>query len=444
MAKTIRARNITVVGAGYVGLVNAVCLADLGHRIVCLDIDMAKVERLSAGKVDIEEPGLTELLAKTAKAGRIRFESDPGIALKNAEIAMVCVDTPVLPGQKPNLTSLMAAIGSVAEDGSDVTTVVLRSTVPPGTCLAVNKRLAEIIGNGRMAVVSHPEFFQEGSAVSDCQNPVRIVVGSRDKAAAAGVADLWGRDDVPVVSTDLETAEMIKQASNGFLAAKISFINDIARICDIVGADVDTVAAGMGLDPRIGNAYLRAGVGFGGSCLPKDLRALISSAQFAGWNPKTLVAALDVNDQQRDLVVERLKEKIGDLNGRRIGLLGLTFKPGTSDLRDSPAIAIAESLLEAGAIVVATDPIIPALARDIPDGVTLADDPYEAAVGASALVMATEWSDFLALDWSKLAASMDGKVVLDGRNSLERADVEAAGLIYMGVGRGRPEIETGG
>ena len=431
-----RKQKIGIIGAGYVGLVNAVCLAEIGHRVWCFDYDAGKVERLNSGVVDILEPDLPELLARGLDAGRLTFHTTAEEALPEAEIVMICVDTPTDPQIGPDLTRLMSAVGSVAEHAERAEILVLRSTVPPGTSILAEEEFSRLNGSRGISVVSHPEFFQEGRAVEDCRRPLRIVVGSRDKEAAARVAGLWNMPDVPTVVSDLESAEMTKQASNAFLAAKISFINDIARICDAVGADIDTVAEGMGLDPRIGSRYLKAGVGFGGSCLPKDLRALVASARSHGWEPRTLTAAIEVNDTQRRLVSELLAERLGSLSGKTIALLGLVFKPDTSDLRDSPAVAIAGLLIEGGATVVATDPAVHGGEPEIPVGVRLADDAYSAAAGAMAVVLATEWDAFTALDWSRMADAMEGTLVVDGRNTLDPVIIRDADLVYVGIGRG--------
>ena len=428
--------SIGIIGAGYVGLVNAVCLAEIGHRVWCFDTDAGKVKRLNGGVVDILEPDLTELLASGLDAGMLTFHATAQEALQEAEIVMICVDTPTDPKTGPDLTRLMAAVRSVADHAERVEILVLRSTVPPGTSILAEEEFERLNGSRGVPVVSHPEFFQEGRAVADCRGPSRIVVGSRDRAAAGRVAGLWNMPDVPTVVSDLESAEMTKQASNAFLAAKISFINDIARICDAVGADIDIVAEGMGLDPRIGAQYLKAGVGFGGSCLPKDLRALVASARSHGWEPRTLTAAIEVNDIQRQLVSDLLAERLGSLSGKTIALLGLAFKADTSDLRDSPAVAIAGLLVDGGATVVATDPAVHGGEPEIPDGVRLADDAYSAAAGAMAVVLVTEWSEFMELDWSRVAGAMEGRLVVDGRNTLDPAMIRDAGLEYVGIGRG--------
>ena len=290
--------SIAVIGAGYVGLVNAACLADIGHTVACFDIDSEKVSRLTNGIVDILEPGLLDLVAKNQDAGRLTFHAVAHEALGHAETVFLCVDTPTDPVTGPNLRNLMGAIDSVLDHGKNASTLVLRSTMPPGTTALVRENIVARNGHRALDIVVHPEFFQEGQAVAGCQAPSRVVVGSDSESAAHRVAELWQNSETPCMTTDTATAEMIKQASNAFLAAKISFINEIARICDVTGADIDLVANGMGIDPRIGRRYLQAGIGFGGGCLPKDLRALISSARSLGWSPPVLEAALKVNQDQ--------------------------------------------------------------------------------------------------------------------------------------------------
>ncbi|NQW17640.1 MAG: UDP-glucose/GDP-mannose dehydrogenase family protein [Chloroflexi bacterium] len=428
--------SIAVIGAGYVGLVNAACLADIGHSVACFDTDAQKVSRLSSGIVDILEPGLPELVAKNLDSGRLSFHSVADKALNSAETVFLCVDTPTDPVTGPNLRNLMGAVDSVLDHGENVSTLVLRSTVPPGTTAKVSAEIAVKNGHRSMDIVVHPEFFQEGQAVDDCQSPCRIVVGSDNEAAALRVAGVWQNTDVPFLTTDTATAEMIKQASNAFLAAKISFINDIARICDATGADIDLVAKGMGLDPRIGHRYLQAGIGFGGSCLPKDLRALISSAKLLGWTPPTLAAALKVNDDQIAVIAEKLEKRLGGLQGKKVAMLGLTFKPDTADFRDSPAMALGQYLSRAGGKVRATDPALDQLPQEARDEFDLVADPAECVVGADAVVLATAWPIYQKLNWSEIASSMSGDLVVDGRNVLDVAEIKSAGLRYVGVGRG--------
>ena len=428
--------SIAVIGAGYVGLVNAACLADLGHSVACFDIDSEKVDKLSNGIVDILEPGLTELVAKNQDAGRLSFHGNAETALGSADIVFLCVDTPTDPVTGPNLRNLMGAIDSVLDHGHSVSTLVMRSTVPPGTTAVVSQSIATRNGHQPMNIVVHPEFFQEGQAVADCQAPSRIVVGSDDQPAAQRVAELWQNSATPQMITDTATAEMIKQASNAFLAAKISFINEMARICDATGADIDLVAKGMGLDPRIGRRYLQAGIGFGGSCLPKDLRALISSAHALGWSPPALEAALKVNDDQILVIAEKLYQRIDGLEGKKVAILGLTFKPDTADFRDSPAMALAHHLSAEGVDVRATDPAMDQAPRGATNEFELFVDPAECVRGADAVVLATAWPIYQDLSWPEVADAMSGNLVVDGRNVLNVSEIKAAGLRYVGAGRG--------
>jgi len=428
--------SIAVIGAGYVGLVNAACLADIGHSVACFDTDTEKVSRLSNGIVDILEPDLSELVAKNLDAGRLSFHGAAVDALTSANVVFLCVDTPTDPVTGPNLQNLMGAIDSVLEHGENVSTLVLRSTVPPGMTAVVSEGIGARNGHRAMDIVVHPEFFQEGQAVADCQSPSRIVVGSDDESAALRVAELWQNPEIPCLTTDTATAEMIKQASNAFLATKISFINDMARFCDAIGADIDMVAKGMGMDPRIGRRYLQAGIGFGGSCLPKDLRALVSSAQSLGWSPLTLEAALQVNDDQIVVIAGKLDERLGGLRGKKVAILGLTFKPDTADFRDSPAMALGLHLSSAGVEVRATDPAMEQVPQVAKDEFTLFSDPTECAAGADAVVIATGWSTYQDLNWRDIAHSMSGDLVVDGRNVLNVSEIKSAGLRYVGAGRG--------
>lgn len=433
--KSADIRKIAVVGAGYVGLVSSVCLSELGHEVICLDIDRERLTKLLSGEVDIAEPGIAEWMTRNAEAGRLSFTDDYRKAIPDVDFVLICVDTPVDAFAEPDLRNLRAAVYGVADYISDGACIVLRSTVPPGTSQLVSGWLGNS-GNRSISIAVQPEFFQEGRALEDCWNPIRIVVGSEKEETALLVANLWKTREAPVVVTDLATAEMIKQASNAFLATKISFINDIAGICDAVGADIDKVAEGMGHDPRIGFSYLKAGIGFGGSCLPKDLRALLHTAASKGVAVQQLEATIAVNERQREIVLRILSEHLGNLTRSSIAILGLAFKPGTSDLRDSPAIALAESLALAGATVSATDPAISSeIALRVSGILKFSPDAYSAANGADGIVLATDWEEFKNLDWQRIADSMAGKIVVDGRNYLEASRIETAGLKYIGIGR---------
>ena len=428
--------SIAVIGTGYVGLVNAACLADVGHSVACFDTDSEKVDRLSKGIIDILEPDLAEIVAENLDAGRLSFHGNAADALGVAETIFLCVDTPTDPVTGPDLRNLMGAIDSVLDHGENVSTLVLRSTIPPGMTAVVSDGIAARNGHRPMDIVVHPEFFQEGQAVHDCQEPSRLVVGSIDEAAARRVAELWHSPEIPCLITDPATAEMVKQASNAFLATKISFINDMARFCDATGADIDLVAKGMGMDPRIGRRYLQAGIGFGGSCLPKDLRALVSSARSLGWTPPTLEATLKVNDDQILVITEKLSERLGGLRGKKIAVLGLTFKPDTADFRDSPAMTLAHHLSGEGVEVRATDPAMDQAPQVAEDEFDLFSDPMECVAGVDAVVLATAWSAYQDLNWSEIAGSMVGDLIVDGRNVLNVSEIKSAGLRYVGAGRG--------
>ena len=428
--------SIAVIGVGYVGLVNAACLADIGHLVACFDTDSKKVSRLTNGIVDILEPGLPELVAKNQDAGRLTFHATADEALGDAETVFLCVDTPTDPVTGPDLRNLMGAIDSVLDHGENASTLVLRSTVPPGTTAAVSENIAARNGHRALDIVVHPEFFQEGQAVADCQAPSRVVVGSDSESAALRVAELWQNPETPRMVTDTATAEMIKQASNAFLAAKISFINEMARICDATGADIDLVAKGMGLDPRIGRRYLEAGIGFGGSCLPKDLRALISTARSLGWSPPALEAALKVNDDQILVISEKLDTRLGGLRGKKVAILGLTFKPDTADFRDSPAMSLGLHLSRAGVEIRATDPALDKVPQVAKNEFELFTDLEKCVVGVDAVVLATAWSAYQDLNWAEIGRSMSGDLVVDGRNVLNVGEIKSAGLRYVGAGRG--------
>ena len=432
-------RHICVIGAGYVGLTTGICLADLGNRVTLLDIDAERVERLRAGELPIFEPGLGELLAYNLAAGRLRATTSYAEAVATADFVFIAVATPTaVEGEGANLSYVEAAataLGRHLAPGRR-TIVINKSTVPIGTGDWVANILAAHARPGaRFAVVSNPEFLREGNAVADFQQPDRVVLGSTDEEAAKEVAGLYLGTRSPIIITDLRTAEMIKYASNAFLATRISFINEIARVCERLGADVKRVALGMGYDRRIGPAFLDAGLGFGGSCFPKDLRALAHMADEAGLHPQLLRAVLDINADQRALIVAKLRRLLGTLRGARVGLLGLTFKPNTDDLRDAPALEIARGLLLEGASVAAYDPAGMAHAADLLPALDLAGDAYAVAAGADALVLVTEWNEFKQLDLCRLRGVMRRAVLVDGRNMYDPERLRAAGFSYEGIGR---------
>jgi UDPglucose 6-dehydrogenase len=435
-------RHICVVGAGYVGLTTGICLADLGNSVTLLDIDADRIAQVQAGRLPIFEPGLGELLAHNLAAGRLVATTSYAQAVPKADFVFIAVATPTeAEGDGANLSYVESAATSLGRHLAPGrrTIVINKSTVPIGTGDWVADILQRHAPPGAAyAVVSNPEFLREGQAVADFQQPDRVVLGSTDEAAAQEVATLYLGTRAPIIITDLRTAEMVKYASNAFLATRISFINEIARICEELGANVKQVALGMGYDKRIGSAFLDAGIGFGGSCFPKDLRALAHMADRAGLHPQLLRAVLDINADQRLLVVTKLQRLLGGLPGTRIGLLGLTFKPNTDDLREAASLEIAQRLLAAGATVVAYDPAGMERAATLLPSLQFATDPYTLAVDADALVLVTEWNEFKQLDWQRLRTAMRRPILVDGRNMYDPARLTSAGFIYEGIGRGRP------
>ncbi|MEQ0558599.1 UDP-glucose/GDP-mannose dehydrogenase family protein [Amycolatopsis sp. NEAU-NG30] len=420
--------RITVVGAGYVGLTTGACLASFGHRVVCADVDAGKIARLRAGKVDILEAGLPELVAAGLAAGTLAFEVGAAAAVQDAEAVFLCVPTPMAADGTADLSavaSVAAELGALLPAGC---VVVNKSTVPVGTAEWVRR----LLGRDDVAVVSNPEFLREGSAVHDFLHPDRIVVGSADEPAARRIAELYSPLRAPVVCTNAASAELIKYAANCFLAVKLSYVNAVAELCETFGAEIDAVTAGMGHDPRIGQAFLRPGPGWGGPCLPKDASALLRLAEGRGVRFDLLQAAVDDNARQSRRVVRRLADELGKpLDGARIGLLGLAFKPGTNDLRGSPALQVAELLADAGAEVVAHDP---AVHRELPR-ITVVGDAYLAVKEVDAVLLVTEWPQFRELDWPAVADLMDGGLVFDARNHLDPAVLERSGLRWRGIGR---------
>jgi UDPglucose 6-dehydrogenase len=431
-------RNITVIGVGYVGLVTGTCFADLGNRIVCLDIQEERIVNLKKGILPIYEPGLEEMAARNVKAGRLSFTTSYAEGVKDAEFVFICVGTPSDVDGEADLQYVRSAAESVAEVMDHPLIVVNKSTVPVGT----GDWVADIIRAKQktpvpFSVVSCPEFLREGSAINDFMNPDRIVLGSLDREAAERVAHLHLALRTTLVVTDLRTAEMIKYASNAFLATKISFINEIANICEALGADVKEVAAGMGFDRRIGRHFLDAGLGWGGSCFPKDVKALAHMAHEKGRHPQLLRAVMDINADQRRDVIAKLKGVLGDLHDKTIALLGLAFKPNTDDMRDAPSVDIANMLLSKGARVRGYDPVaMQVAARVLSSAVQLAQTPYECASGADAVIIVTEWNEFKQLDLAQLKQAMKQPVIIDARNIYEPAQVKALGFIYRGFGRG--------
>lgn len=430
-------KQICVIGVGYVGLVTAACFADLGNRVIALDINEDKINGLKNGIMPIYEPGLKELVDRNALSKRLTFTTSYPEALQGTEFAFIAVGTPSGVDGEADLRYVAASASAIAEHMQEPLIVINKSTVPVGT----GDWVADIIRNHQpkpipFAVVSCPEFLREGSAISDFMQPHRTVLGSLDAEAAEKVAQLHLPLRAPIMITDLRTAEMIKYASNAFLATKISFINEIANICEALGADVKEVAAGMGYDKRIGASFLEAGLGYGGSCFPKDVKALAYMAAEKGRHPQLLNAVMEINNDRRPMLVNHLKEMLGDLKGKTIGLLGLSFKPNTDDMRDAPSITISDLLLAGGAKVKAYDPVAMEIAKPLLPNVILCTDPYELAEGCDALVIVTEWNEFKQLDLSVIKNLMKQPVIMDGRNIYEPEKVIKMGFRYRGLGRG--------
>ncbi len=430
-------RKITVIGVGYVGLVTGACFADLGNRVAGVDINDQRIEGLKQGVMPIYEPGLEELVARNVRADRLSFTTSYADGLEEAEFVFIAVGTPEGVDGEADLRYVRMAARSIAEVMDHPMIIVNKSTVPVGTGDWVADIIREHCNNGvDFAVVSNPEFLREGAAISDFMCPDRVVLGSLNRDAAEKVARLYLPLRTTIMITDLRTAETIKYASNAFLATRISFINEIANICEALGADVEEVATGMGYDKRIGRAFLGAGVGYGGSCFPKDVKALAYMAEIKGRHPQLLRAVMEINTDQRRAVVRKLEQALGSLRGKTVGLLGLAFKPNTDDMREAPSTHIARMLQTAGANVLAYDPVAMKVAARMVPGVELAEDAYTLAEGCDALVVVTEWNEFRNLDLARIRELMNQPVLIDGRNIYDPAMMKELGFYYRGVGRG--------
>src|SRR3954470_16921357 len=421
---------IGVIGTGYVGLVTAAGFAELGSDVYCIDIDVDKIERLERGEIPIYEPGLEDLVARNAE--RLHFSTAIADALEHARLLFVAVGTPPTYSGDADLSAVHAVVNSMPV--SDHHALGMKSTVPAGTGLSI-KRLFKETGKEEFRYVSCPEFLKEGSAVKDFLEPDRVVIGDDGDWAGDAVAELYAPLQAPVVRTDIASAEMVKLASNAFLATKISFINEIANVCEETGADVVEVAKGMGLDDRIGPKFLQAGIGYGGSCFPKDVSALKQLAGNTGYHFQLLNAVIEVNELQKRRVMGQLQKHLGTLVDKRIALLGLAFKPETDDMREESSLVLSARLQAAGASVVVYDPVAEEEARKLIHGVDFAKDAMACVRDADAVVLVTEWEEFKDLDWAEVAQRMGGTLVIDGRNALDRAAVRAAGLVYEGIGR---------
>lgn len=437
--------RISVIGTGYVGLVYCAAFADLGNQVWGIDVDEAKVARLQAGECPIFEPSLPELLERNLKAGRLRFTSDYCEAVPDADFVFICVDTPSTTAGEADMRAVRRAAAMVGEHLRDETVVVNKSTMPIGAGDVVDAIIAQhVTPEASYAVVSNAEFLREGSAVHDVLHPDRVVLGSDNRAAAERVAALYAPLNTKVLITDRRSAEMIKYASNAFLATKISFINEIAQICERLGADVTVVARGMGLDERIGALFLEAGIGFGGSCFPKDVKALAYMAQEADCHPQLLRAVLDINADQRRRFVRKLHAELGDFNSKRVAVWGLAFKQNTDDMRESPAIDVIRMIEQRGGQVVAYDPAAMENARALLPQTQFAESPYEAVWAADALCVLTPWNEFKQADLARVRELMRVPVLLDGRNLYEPIEAAALGFRYLGVGRPAPKPALNG
>ena len=418
---------VGVVGVGWVGLVTAACFASQGHQVWAMDVDEAKVAKLATGEVTFHEPGLGELVVE--HADRLHFTTSMDELLANARLLFCCVDTPPTYSGDADLSRVRAVVDRLPGDGGH--TLVMKSTVPSGTGESIRREMPGL------SYVSCPEFLKEGSAVDDFLNPDRVVVGADpgDESAADAVAGLYEPLGGEIVRTDVASAEMIKLASNAFLATKISFINEIANVCEEVGADVTEVARGMGLDERIGSAFLKAGIGYGGSCFPKDVSALKQLAGNSGYHFQLLNSVIEVNELQKRRVIGKLTKHLGSLVGKRIALLGLAFKPNTDDMREASSLVLSARLQGEGATVVAYDPVATGSAAGLLASTEFAADAKQALAGADGAILVTEWAEFADLDWPALAPTMRTPLLIDGRNFLDPATLRDAGFVYEGIGR---------
>ena len=463
--------RVCVIGTGYVGLVTGACLAHIGHQVICVDNNEEKVRLMKSGQSPIYEPGLSELMQSSSHSGQLEFTSDLAKGIDHGEILFIAVGTPALPTGESDTRYVEAVARGIGQhlNEKDYKVIVNKSTVPIGSgdwvrmivLDGITERQKSLVAVGNSPnlesrkelvanfdVVSNPEFLREGSAIYDTFNPDRIVLGSNNKKAITMMQELYdpitsrqyaenkSLPPVPVVVTDLSSAEMIKYAANAFLATKISFINEMANVCDRVGADVTQVAKGIGLDSRIGDKFLQAGIGWGGSCFPKDISALIRTASDYGYETELLKSAVSINQRQQSIVIEKLQHELKILKGKIIGLLGLTFKPDTDDMRDAPSLKIIEQLNRLGAKVKAYDPIVSqtGISHGL-SGVIIETNAEMLADGCDALVLVTEWQEFLRLDYEKMVGLMTNPLVIDGRNFLDRVSLESLGFRYVGIGK---------
>jgi UDPglucose 6-dehydrogenase len=431
--------NISVIGVGYVGLVTGVCFAEFGLKVTCMDKDGEKIRNLRKGIIPIYEPGLEEKVKKNIKEGRLTFTTDIGETVDNALAIFIAVGTPPMKDGSADLSFVDEVAETIAKHMTSYKVIVTKSTVPIGT----GERLRKIVGRSQREsidfdIVSNPEFLREGSAIEDFMRPDRVVIGAESQQAIAIMKDLYRPlylIETPFLITDVPTAEMIKYASNSFLATKITFINEIANLCEKVGADVRMVAKGMGLDGRIGSKFLHPGPGYGGSCFPKDVLALSKISRDKDFDFKILKSVIEANNRQKTLMVEKIREAVGDLNGKTLGILGLSFKPNTDDMRDAPSIEIINALQKSGAKIKAYDPAATEEAKKVLKDIEYCDDPYAIAQGTDAIIILTEWNQFRNLDLEKVKSLLKSPIFIDLRNVYEPNKIKDLGLKYVGVGR---------
>lgn len=431
--------HIAVIGTGYVGLVTGACFAEFGVEVTCVDVDESKIERLKKGVIPIYEPGLDKIVEKNAASGRLHFTTDVASAIKDAQVVFLAVGTPPKDDGSPDMSYYQQAAKDVAESIDGYKVLVTKSTVPVGTGQWLKKFVAENLKvPTEFGVASNPEFLREGAAIEDFMRPDRVVIGSNEPRAIEVMKELYRPlylIETPIVITSLEAAELIKYAANAFLATKITFINEIANLCDAIGCDVHDVARGMGMDNRIGRKFLHPGPGYGGSCFPKDTRALTTVADQFGVETRIVDAVIEANERQREAMIPKIEKLLGDLKDKRIGVLGLSFKPETDDMRESPAIDIIRSLVARGSSVIAFDPVAMDEAKHCLPDIEYAADEYEAIRGADVLLIVTEWNQFRALDMDRVKSLLRSPKIADLRNIYEPDDMRALGFEYVGVGR---------
>ncbi|KMJ59015.1 UDP-glucose 6-dehydrogenase [Bacillus sp. LL01] len=430
-------KRIAVVGTGYVGLVSGTCFSEIGNRVICCDIDDQKINNLKNGIIPIYEPGLEDLVKKNVENGNLSFTTDIADAIKDSEIIYIAVGTPMADTGEANLTYVDAVAKTIGENLNSYKVVVNKSTVPVGTGKRVSKIINEVSGgNQEFDVVSNPEFLREGSAIEDTMNMERAVIGASSEKAASIIEELHSPFNTIILKSDLESAEMIKYASNAFLATKISFINDIANICEEIGADVTKVAEGMGLDSRIGKKFLNAGIGYGGSCFPKDTSALLHIANSVGYDFKLIRAVMETNDFQKSRVVQKVMDIFGEIEGKTFAVMGLAFKPNTDDMRDAPSLEIIPELLKAGAKVKAFDSIaITEAKKHFGDSIDYFEHEYEALNDADACIIVTDLPEVKELDLQKMKECLKNPIVIDGRNIFDLNEVKKYSIIYHSIGR---------